>query len=125
VGQGHQCPLQQSILLSQGLIHKIFTNKYWELAELENELFSVVNFDFFFQIFFPMKITLAFLYEVSLFSALWMVSSESWKKTSSELICTRLYQSQIVAKAPCDLQPHYGNGVFGNVYILALDNTKR
>ena len=23
------------------------------------------------------------------------------------------------------LQPHYGNGVFGNVYLLALDNTKR
>ena len=27
--------------------------------------------------------------------------------------------------APNDLQPHYGNGVFGNVYLLALDNTKR
>jgi hypothetical protein len=27
--------------------------------------------------------------------------------------------------APSDLQPHYGNGVFGNVYLLALDNTKR
>ena len=24
-----------------------------------------------------------------------------------------------------DLQPLYGNGVFGNVYLLALDNTKR
>ena len=23
-----------------------------------------------------------------------------------------------------DLQPHYDNRVFGNVYILALDNTK-
>ena len=23
------------------------------------------------------------------------------------------------------LQPHYGNGVFGNVYLLALDNTNR
>ena len=27
--------------------------------------------------------------------------------------------------APSDLQPHYGSGVFGNVYLLALDNTKR
>ena len=27
--------------------------------------------------------------------------------------------------APSDLQPHYGNGVFGNVYLLTLDNTKR
>ena len=27
--------------------------------------------------------------------------------------------------APTYLQPHYGNGVFGNVYLLALDNTKR
>jgi hypothetical protein len=24
-----------------------------------------------------------------------------------------------------DLQPRYGNGVFVNVYLLALDNTKR
>jgi hypothetical protein len=27
--------------------------------------------------------------------------------------------------APTYLQPHYGNEVFGNVYLLALDNTKR
>ena len=27
--------------------------------------------------------------------------------------------------APSDLQPHYCNGVFGSVYLLALDNTKR
>ena len=27
--------------------------------------------------------------------------------------------------ASSDLQPHYGNGVFNNVYLLALDNTKR
>ena len=26
--------------------------------------------------------------------------------------------------APTYLQPHYVNGVFGNVYLLALDNTK-
>ena len=28
-------------------------------------------------------------------------------------------------KAPTYLQPHYGNGVFGNVYLLALGHTKR
>ena len=27
--------------------------------------------------------------------------------------------------APSHLQSHYGNGVFGNVYLLALDNTKQ
>ena len=27
--------------------------------------------------------------------------------------------------APMYLQPHYGNGGFGNVYLLTLDNTKR
>ena len=26
--------------------------------------------------------------------------------------------------APSDLQPHYGNGVFGHVYLLSLDDTK-
>ena len=31
----YQCPLHQSILLTQGPIHKIFTKKYRELAELE------------------------------------------------------------------------------------------
>ena len=27
--------------------------------------------------------------------------------------------------APSDLQPRYGNGVFYNIYLLALDSTKR
>ena len=27
-------------------------------------------------------------------------------------------------QAPSDLQPHYGNGGFNNVYLLDLDNTK-
>ena len=27
--------------------------------------------------------------------------------------------------APRDLQLHYSNGIFGNVYLLALENTKR
>ena len=26
--------------------------------------------------------------------------------------------------AVSDLQPHYANGVFDNIYFLALDNTK-
>ena len=39
----NQCPSHQSILLTQGRpIHEIFNKKYWELAELENEL--VVSF---------------------------------------------------------------------------------
>ena len=33
------CPLHQSILLTQHPIHEILTKKYWELAELENDLF--------------------------------------------------------------------------------------
>ena len=35
----NQCPLHQSILLTQGPIHEIIMKKYWELAELENEGF--------------------------------------------------------------------------------------
>jgi hypothetical protein len=27
--------------------------------------------------------------------------------------------------SPSDLKPHYRNGILGNVYLLALDNTKR
>ena len=38
----------------------------------------------------------------------------------------KMQSSHTIYHAPtCDLQPHYGNGVFGNVYLLALDNTKR
>ena len=35
----NQCPLHQSILLTQGPIHEIFTKKFWELAILKNALF--------------------------------------------------------------------------------------
>ena len=44
------------------------------------------------------------------------------------------YKSKIIIKgcssfldfiAPNDLQPHYGNGVFGNVYLSALFDIKR
>ena len=35
----NQCPLHQSILLTQGPIREIFMKKHWELVELENEVF--------------------------------------------------------------------------------------
>ena len=38
----------------------------------------------------------------------------------------KMQSSHTIYHAPtCDLQPHYGNGVFGNVYLLAIDNTIR
>ena len=43
-----QCPSHQSILLTKGPIYEIFTKKYWELAELENELFFSRPFWIFF-----------------------------------------------------------------------------
>ena len=53
----HQCRLHQSILPTQGPIHEIFMEKYWKLAELDNEavlsrsfllLFFIYLFKFFF-----------------------------------------------------------------------------
>jgi hypothetical protein len=35
----HQCPSHQSILLTQGPIHKIFMKDFWELAILEISVF--------------------------------------------------------------------------------------
>ena len=32
---------------------------------------------------------------------------------------------QLFYSAPSDLQPYYGNGYFGSVYILYLNTTKR
>ena len=42
-------------------------------------------------------------------------------------LCSAYQKRNILAIrfAPEYLQPHYGNGVFGNVYLLTLDNTKR
>ena len=58
------CPSHQSILLTQGPIHEIFTKKFWELAILKNEIFfesAILNFFFwkkkFFFCFIPMKIS--------------------------------------------------------------------
>ena len=42
-GQPRQCSLHQSILLT----HEIFTKKYWEMAELENDLFLGGHFEIF------------------------------------------------------------------------------
>ena len=61
--------------------------KYWELAELENEVFLsrpfwifwVSHFEFFF-CFISVK-NAARSYEVSFISALWMVFPESWKRS--------------------------------------------
>ena len=47
----HRCPLHQSILLTQGPIHKIFTKKYWELAILKNIVFLSRPFWIFFASF--------------------------------------------------------------------------
>ena len=83
----YQCPLHQSILLTQGPIHENFIKKYWELAELENEIFlrrpfwifmsAILNFFF---CFISLK-NAAHFYEGSFFSALWMVFPESWKRS--------------------------------------------
>ena len=62
----HQYPLHQSILLTQGPIHKIFTKKIGELEILKNSVFWSLPFWIFFsKIFFfcfiPMKIGQSFL----------------------------------------------------------------
>ena len=97
----NQCPSHQSILLTQGLIHEIFMKKYWELAELENEvflrrpfwIFKVGHFDFFFLLHLVKNPAL--LYEVSIFSALWMIFPESWKRSSPNFFvhdCSRIVE---------------------------------
>ena len=63
IGWATSMPLHQSILLTQEPIHKIFTKKYRELAELKNSVFLSRPFWFFFWFFFdffcfiPMKIS--------------------------------------------------------------------
>ena len=42
----YQCPSHQSIILTQGPVHEIFMKKYWELADLENEVFWGGHFEF-------------------------------------------------------------------------------
>ena len=50
----NQCPLHQSILLTQGQIREIFAKKFPELAILKNKLLFGGHFEFFFfqKIFF-------------------------------------------------------------------------
>ena len=63
--------INHSYYIGQGPFHEIFTKKYWELAELENEVFWVGHFEFFASSQWKQK---AHSYEVSLISAIWMVS---------------------------------------------------
>ena len=35
----------------------------------------------------------------------------------------KFHKAALAVNAPSDLQPHYGNEIFGNVYLLALDIT--
>ena len=44
----HQCPLHQSILLTQEPIHEMFTREYWELAIVRITVFLNWPFWFFF-----------------------------------------------------------------------------
>ena len=44
-------------------------------------------------------------------------------KTATEFQSSLLYKEDSFARTY--LQPHYDNGVFGNVYLLALYNIKR
>ena len=55
-----------------------------------------------------------------------VVYNQEWvfeKCSPVELV--RKINNFVIAQAPSDLQPHYGNGVFDNVHLLPLDNTKR
>ena len=97
----NQCPSHQSILLTQGPTHEIFMKKYWELAELENEVFLRRPFWIFF-CFISVKNT-ALLYEVSFFSVLWMVFPESWKRSCPNFYahdCTYVVKAQGIKNYP-------------------------
>ena len=51
---------------------------------------------------------------------LWGYHFESANRKSYTKSCLYILK----AHATSDLQPHYDNGVFGNIYLLALDITK-
>ena len=92
----NQCPLHQSILLTQGPNHENFMKKYWELAELENEIFWGGHFEFLSRSFWNIFL-LQFIEKCSPF--LWGIIffctmdgfSRILEKKLSELLCTRLY----------------------------------
>ena len=95
----NQCPLHQSILLTQGPIHEIFMEKYWELTKpWKWLLFSFLVFGFWLlgwskKIFFGFSVCKKprrFIWG-SIYSCTMDGFFRIFKKAVSELICTRLY----------------------------------
>ena len=87
----NQCPLHQSILLTQGPIHEIFMKKYWELTKpWKWLLFSFLVFGF-----SVWKKPRRFIWG-SIYSCTMDGHFRIFKKAVSELICTRLYIFQSV-----------------------------
>ena len=89
----NQCPSHQSILLTQGRIHENFKKKYWELAELENEVFLRWPFWFFFLLHLcenssPFTWGIIFFCTIDGFSRI-------LEKKLSALLCTRLYYKKL------------------------------
>ena len=94
----NQCPLHQSILLTQGPIYEIFMKKYWELTKpWKWLLFSFLVFGFwllgcskiFFFGFSVWKKPRSFIWG-SIYSCTMDGFFTIFKKAVSELICTRL-----------------------------------
>ena len=65
------------------------TPKYWELAELEKDIFCFLLLGFS-KKKIPIKISMAFMWGI-IYIFLHYGFFRIWEKTSSELICTRLY----------------------------------
>ena len=102
----NQCPLHQSILLTQGPIHEIFIKKYWELTKpWKWLLFSFLVFGFwllgcskkFFFGFSVWKKPRRFIWG-SIYSCTMDGFFTIFKKAVSELICTRLYSDKLYIK---------------------------
>ena len=53
------------------------------------------------------------------------VQNGTFVKVCDDILGTDNVGQLLLACRSGDLQPHYGNGVFGNLHLLALDNTKR
>jgi hypothetical protein len=77
-------------------LHTYNHQKYWELAELENEVFWVGHFDFFFG-FISMKTSSPFIWGIIYFCTM-DGFFRILEKISSELICTRLYLLNILMR---------------------------
>ena len=61
-------------------MHEIFMKKYWELVELENDIFWFVVIGVFKKKLFSEWKSVWLSYDVSFISALWMVSSDLLKR---------------------------------------------